>query len=272
MNPKAKRVSVFVSYSDEAGIADPSGEFLVAGYVAPEGEWPFVASAWQERVLDGPPKIPYLHMTEIRSEHWRKRYGLSLDDSEQRIGEAVNIMHSTGYITAVMSLIKRSDLLGAVQDRFRRGKRVPLGLNEPDYFCYPAYFEVMAQQVHIRYPEAEKINFVVSKKEKVTHHLEEFHGIVKQRIAPEMAGLIGDFMPASMELQLPLQCADLLCWYFQRHYAKNMDRTDEGRFAMLVNETNGIIVEWERPALEDLADKIALELTYANSQKDASLL
>ncbi len=254
-------MTVFTSYSDEAGVPDMSGEFVVAGHVAPETEWPYVASAWQERVLDGPPKIPYFHMTEIRNKEWRSSYGLSFNDSEERISEAVRIMQSTGYMTGVMSLIKRSDLAEVVQNRFRRGKRVPLGLNEPDYFCYPAYFQAIAEQVHGRYPEADRIDFIVSRKQKVTHHLREFHGIVKRRIEPHLAQLIGDFIPASMELQLPLQCADLLCWYFQRHYANTMDRIDEGRFAMLINDTNGTVVEWGRDSLEDFADKVASELS-----------
>jgi hypothetical protein len=54
-------VAVYVAFSDEASVRNTEGEFFVAGYVASELEWPWVARAWQERVLDGPPRIPYLH-------------------------------------------------------------------------------------------------------------------------------------------------------------------------------------------------------------------
>jgi hypothetical protein len=35
------------------------------------------APAWQERVLDGRPQIPYLHVTEIRRREWHFRRGES---------------------------------------------------------------------------------------------------------------------------------------------------------------------------------------------------
>jgi hypothetical protein len=45
---------VYTAYSDESGVADPTGEFLVCGYLGTEPAWDYVRRAWQERVLDGP--------------------------------------------------------------------------------------------------------------------------------------------------------------------------------------------------------------------------
>src|ERR1700686_3067758 len=75
--PGEKRMAVFVAYSDESGSGDARGQFLVGGYVASEQDWPYVAGAWQERVLDGPPRIPYLHMRECRNADWRQEVGVS---------------------------------------------------------------------------------------------------------------------------------------------------------------------------------------------------
>ena len=77
-------MAVFVSHSDESGVGDPGGKFLVSGYVAREAYWPAIAREWQEKVLDGPPKIPYLHMREIRNEAWRNEHGITFDDSQRQ--------------------------------------------------------------------------------------------------------------------------------------------------------------------------------------------
>src|SRR5689334_19334212 len=59
-------MAVFISASDEYSGSDGSGSFLFAGYIGPEKDWSdFFVPAWRQRVLDGPPTIPYLHMTEI---------------------------------------------------------------------------------------------------------------------------------------------------------------------------------------------------------------
>jgi hypothetical protein len=107
---RVKEMAIYTAYSDEAGVADPSGEFLVCGYLGSEATWDYVRQAWQERVLDGPPRIAELHMTDIRSGYWRAKIGMSFNDSENRVAEAVRVIHSTGALDAVASVIKRSVL------------------------------------------------------------------------------------------------------------------------------------------------------------------
>ncbi len=54
-------MALFVVGTDESSGATHRNPFLRAGYIAPEKDWyEFFAPAWQERVLDGPPSIPYL--------------------------------------------------------------------------------------------------------------------------------------------------------------------------------------------------------------------
>jgi hypothetical protein len=102
---KGYRLAVYVAYSDEAAIAGSEGEFLVAGYVAAENEWPWLERAWQDRVLDGPPTIPYLHMVEIRGRPWRDEHGLSYYQGEQRVDEAIRVLYSTGSLFATFLLV-----------------------------------------------------------------------------------------------------------------------------------------------------------------------
>ena len=134
-------MSVFVAYSDESGVGDPSGEFLVAGYIAPENDWQWIAGAWQERVLDGPPRIPYLHMREIRNPDWRTQNRISANDAEERVDEAVRVMRSSGSVYALASVMKRSDLLDIFShaDFKRSKKKTVIGLDEPDYLCFIGY-------------------------------------------------------------------------------------------------------------------------------------
>src|SRR5207247_2038198 len=128
-----RRMAVYVAYSDESEVAQPNGEFLFGGYIANETDWPCVSRAWQERVLDGPPPIPYLHLREIRNAAWRSQHGITLNDSEERISEAARIMNSFGNTAAMVSTIRRADLEGLFHRGYATRKNVPVGINEPDY-------------------------------------------------------------------------------------------------------------------------------------------
>lgn len=200
-------MAVFEAYSDEAGVADPAGEFLISGYVADQNEWPWVTRAWQDRVLDGTPKLPYLHMTKIRSEQWRQRHGISFNESEERVAEAVRVLRSMGALSALCSVIKRGDLETAIHSKFEQKKQVPIGLDEPDYLCFVAHAAFVLGEVSKKYPDASRVNFVVSRKQKVTHHLNETVKWMKQNfneVYPAIAPLFGDLRPGSMELELQL--------------------------------------------------------------------
>src|SRR5439155_17281293 len=95
-------MAVFVSGLDETAGKTHRDTFLLAGFVAPEHDWSrFFAPAWQERVLDGPPSIPYLHMTEIRSRKWRERYGLSQLQADDRIDEAIILLDTMATLYPV---------------------------------------------------------------------------------------------------------------------------------------------------------------------------
>lgn len=262
-----KRMSVFVAYSDEAGVGDAHGEFLVSGYVAEESEWQYVAKAWQERVLDGPPKLPQLHMTEIRSRAWREKYGLTEYSSERRVDEAVNTIHSSGSLLAICSVVKQIDLRQIIQSRF--GKKV-FGFDEPDYLCHLAFFAVTLYEVHRRYPNAEKVNFFFSRKNTtITNNLlkirEQAVSVIDQ-YTPELASLMGDVIPASPDLILPLQAADIISWHLQRHYGnilggKRPDRIEERRRWRLLKERDGHHVHiWKQEDLESFSRDVRGDL------------
>jgi hypothetical protein len=255
LRPGEHRVAVFVAFSDEADVGDKSGKFVVCGYVADEEEWPCFARAWQERVLNGPPKLPYLHTNPLRNYEWRQEYGngISLNDAEYRLDEAVRVLRSMGPMSALGSTILKSDL-DVFARHFNKRKKIPLGLNEPDYFCFIAYAVLVLGEVYKNYPLAERVNFVVSRKETITHHLPGFRDDIREWLKdtyPHLASLVGDLIPASMEEQLPLQGADVLGWHLQRHFANRLDATDYRRLMVLV-DASGAMFEWERSHLEEM--------------------
>jgi hypothetical protein len=168
-------MAVFVSFSDESGTANPAGDFLVSGYVGDELAWTFIAGSWQEYVLDGPPKIPYLHVNELRQHAWKEKYGITHLDSQDRLDATVRILSTTGSLSVVRSVINRADLNEIIHSRFKQKNRIPVHLREPDYFCFLACLVFTLAEVARKYTVVDKVDFVVSKKQKVTHHLHSMY-------------------------------------------------------------------------------------------------
>ena len=193
--------------------------FFVGGYVARESDWPYFASSWAERILNSKPKIPYLHMTALRRSKFRKKHGLCNLDAQNKVREAICIINSMGGVGATAGTIDQPHL-DAVGKKLRSvGVPRGLGFKDPDYLCFIAY--VWQTLVHLKRtaPEVERVDFVVSKKAKVSEHYREFTDSIRrslETLAPIAAPLVGDLIPASMQERLPLQAADLLCWHLQR--------------------------------------------------------
>jgi hypothetical protein len=63
-----------------------------------------------------------LHMTDIRSWRWRNRYGISYNESECRVAEAVRVIYSTGEAPSVTICLEIGYRSESIQDfviRFR---------------------------------------------------------------------------------------------------------------------------------------------------------
>jgi hypothetical protein len=251
------RMAVFLANSDETGVADPRGEFIVGGYIQAEDYWGSFAEDWQRKVLDGSPQIPYLHMNEIRRPEWRTQHKISNNDAERRISEAVLLLSGSEKPLAATSVIMRSDLEDVVQAKSREyRKKLPVGIDEPDYFCFMAYATAAVGQVVAWYPDAKRVDFVVSKKGKITTRLKSFHEEMKRIIDPPYRDLIGELKPATMEERIPLQAADLLLWHMQRHYAKTLDQVDQRRLGILVEDLKGNPHEWTRSELGQMTSRL----------------
>src|SRR4051812_36503956 len=95
MSGMDNRMEVFIAASDETADRERVGNMYYSGYVASVDDWTtFFTPAWQERVLDGPPSIPYLHMTDVRSAKWRATHGkgITVPDADRRVREGCDVI------------------------------------------------------------------------------------------------------------------------------------------------------------------------------------
>jgi hypothetical protein len=169
-------MAVFVSASDESSGANHLSDFQCSGFFAPETDWSrFFVPAWQERVLDGPPKIVYLHVTEMRSRSWREKNRLTERDAENRLDEASSVIATMGSLYPVKiniagalfrKLYAPHDFLAASGGRKRF---------EPDYLAFVAYAYAVLKRISIKHPDAKKVDFIVEVKSLVTKHIGELY-------------------------------------------------------------------------------------------------
>src|SRR6266403_1453566 len=228
-------MAVFVAASDETNSAN--GLYHYAGWLASESDWTrFFAPAWQERVLDGPPQIPYLHMTEMRSRAWREQWGITQADVDERLDEAARVIDQMGSLypfkltidTSIFRpLYKRHKMLvasGAVKNY------------KPDFLGFVSYAFAVLTQVHFKYPEAEKVDFLVENNSEITKQIHELYetmpASLKQIGKPELVPLVGEFLPGRKD-RVPLQAADYLCCHNQRSDAQMLDDRDSRRWNTL---------------------------------------
>jgi hypothetical protein len=259
---RLRNVAIYTAYSDEAGIGDPAGEFLVCGYLGAESVWRDVETAWRERVLEGPPAIPQLHMTDIRSWRWRERYRILYYDSDNRVAEAVRVIHSTGGLDAVASVIKRSVLHEVFPKQPASKKKSAIGLDIPDYLCYLVYILLVLNRTRKLHPDATRVNFVFAEKEQTKNGMKLISEATRLFLGtedPEVAELCGDFRSGNPESEIPLQVADLICWHLQCNYRGGFPRTDENRMWCLLKERDGDLHEWSKEGLEEFAAPLRLQ-------------
>jgi hypothetical protein len=214
--------------------------------------------------MDSLPKFqidppPDLHMTAIRSKHWRERVGMAFNDSENRVAEAVRVIYSTGALDAVASVVKRS-VLHEVFPKQTGPWRNKIGLDNPDYVCYMAYFLLVLNRVKKLHPDATKVNFVFSEKQETKKGMEMVVEATRRFFAaedPEVAELFGECKSSTPEKESGLQAADLICWHLQCNYRGDFPRTDENRMWYLLKPRDGDLHEWSKDALKEFANEIA---------------
>jgi hypothetical protein len=248
-------MGIFVSFSDES---ETSGFFHHAGLIAWEKEWDKVfVPAWQKYVLDRPPKIEYLHMTEIRSRAWREKRGLSPEEAELRVTAAVNLIckMNAKWAFQICSTTRTEYITEVGPLYFRKGPKSRRKIFKDDHLCWFGYMHTVLETVHRLYKGVDRVDFVVERKNGIFSEISRLHDefrLAFDEFAPHLSPLMGEVIPGGKD-RVPLQAADVLCWYSQRAAAKSLEGIDVGRWDAL-KWRPGEWHEWKRAEVRELAE------------------
>lgn len=222
---KEKRMAVFLSSSDETLGGSHRSPFRRCGFLAPVNDWELFAEQWDTRVLAGPPRIPHLHMTDIRSPGWRGEHGLTESEAERRVDEAFAVISLMPSLTPVGTGLNS----GFMYDTITKKVMLSSGAAKkfiPEYLAFPAYVYMVLYFCHLQRPDAERVDFLVEKNGEITDHLKEFYAGIPISLEyiglPQLIPLMGDIIPAGKD-RVPLQAADVLCWHTRRHNEGTLD-------------------------------------------------
>jgi hypothetical protein len=238
-----KRMALFIAATDETSGGHHLSQFYRTGFLAPEEDWSrWFAPAWQERVLDGPPAIPYLHMTEMRSRKFRDGYGLSGCDAERRIDAAFQVIQSMGSLFPIGHAVTPKHINDAFNGFLITG-RTASGQErfykmDADYAAFIAFVTTVLAVVTVRFPECEKVDIVIERNGPITDRIRDFHDSMPAAMEDHGMGslvpILGDLIPGDKD-RVPLQAADLLCWYTRRAESGQLDATDLNRYATIAS-------------------------------------
>jgi hypothetical protein len=246
-------MAAFVSASDEN---TDGRDFFFGGLLAPEQDWSrYFVPAWQTRVLDGPPLIPYLHMTEIRSRAFRDQYGLTKLQADDRLDQAVSVISQLESLRAIGIDVNSAHFRKEMKAIKFRAKTGGAKNYHQDYLCFCTYAFAVLRYLDQWNPEVEKVDFIVERNGEITKHIQEFHSNLATNASllhrSNLARLVGDLIPAGKD-RIPLQAADVLCWHLGRaRHPETMDDDDIRRHNALAS-IPGMRVPLDKPLLAKL--------------------
>ena len=230
-------MAIFVAASDERySKGHHRNPFFYGGFLAPLMDWTgSFTEQWQKKVLEGPPSIPWLRMADIGNSGWCKQYGITRKQCDRRVRAAFEIIAETRSLTPVGTDLNAGHVLDTFNRRmcFRSGAKRNF---KPDYLAFLAYaYSVLIFCDRAR-PDAERVNFVVENNSDITKHIQEFY----EDLPKALAGVgLGRLIPLLGELKVdgknhvPLQAADVLCWYSQRFRERNLDDKNIRRYGTI---------------------------------------
>jgi hypothetical protein len=266
-----ERVSRYIAFSDESGSGDGRGQFLVAGYVAKEADWPEFSRQWQEQILDPPPTIPYVHVVELRSAWWREKHGISKTQAIQKLEDAVKLVTGCPAISPYLGTLPEVAYRKARTWFEKKGFKVKKRHGLADSPCFAAFAMAIVHDIAVHRPDVSKIVFNISRKQYVENllrfdvrdaliqYFEEFNS--------ELAKLVGDVVPLSMEEHKPLQAADLLCWHLQRLLSNAVGPEEEAN-VKLFQERGYCGLALDETAIHQIAVRTILQANEENEDGD----
>lgn len=265
-------MAVFVSASDETL---GGGIFHHAGWLAPESDWATIFTpAWQQSVLDGPPRIPYLHMTDIRSRKWREENGVSSIDAENRVDAAFNVIGRMNTLYPLCSQTTADVFVRLFREHKIRTNKGAIKRYEPDHLCFLGYIYLVLNYAHVKHPDTERVDFIVERKNGVFDQMKEFYESLAEMFealgSPELIRFMGDLIPGGKE-RIPLQAADVLCWHTQRAELRSFTGVDGERYKSIAQRP-GIIQRWTNEELEEMAKNLKKQSEFGRFDSGSEVI
>jgi hypothetical protein len=227
--PMEGRVSLYISNSDESTTGDNKGVFVVGGYVAPADKWPEFSKRWVSEVLQPYPAIPYIHMVDLRSREWREKHCICREQASEKERSAIEVITTSKFLKPFLGRMPQSHYIEALERVRRKGYKTKKNAGHPDYPVYMTYAFLVIQNLSLD-NEVDRVDFIMSRKQSVSHHISaRFTDDMKNSLGadhPRMAEIVGDFIPLSMEHHMPLQAADVICWYMRRYFSGELKEED----------------------------------------------
>lgn len=246
----------FIAAMDESA---RDGRFFSGGFVAPEEIWrDHFVPAWDERVLAGPPRIPYLHMTDARDSAWRDAHGLTALAMERRVNEAARVIASTGPLALIGVGLDREHLRSVLgSTKFVMPTRQPgVYPMEPDYIGFLHFAHVVLIWVDKFQPDASRVDFLVERKQDVSRRFGDFCKDLGRNFEelemPTVSRLVGELRQGE-KTDLALQAADFALWHGQRLSAGNRNRDDIARWRQVTDARLGMWHDIDDESISDLA-------------------
>lgn len=250
-------MALFMAASDESKGKTHRDPYACCGVLAPVDDWIAFTERWDTRVLAGPPRIPYLHMTEIRSKSFRAKWELSDVDAERRVDEACALIGGTPSLTPIGGEINA----GRVYDTFTKKVLMTSGAAKkfvPDYLAFMNYAYLVILYCHRYKPEAEKVDFMVEKNGEITDHISEFYKGMESALEynglSKLIPLVGNLIPVNKD-RAPVQVADVFCWHDQRAKLKNLDE-DGARRYLAIADREGFRVDFDDAYVTELWESV----------------
>jgi hypothetical protein len=246
-------MAVFVAASDETTGATHRHPFMRAGFLAPLDDWTLLTAQWDTRVLAGPPRIPYLHMTEIRSPKFLAAWNLDQVDADRRVDEAFKVISEWPSLTPVGMTVDSAHLYDNYTDKvlLTSGAKKKF---VPDYLAFTSYAYAAILFCQQFRPDMERVDFVVERNGELTDHIKDFYvGMATACEAnghPELIQFLGDLIPAGKD-RVPLQAADVLCWHTQRYEKGTLDAKAIEQFSDIAKR-EGVRFEYNASILAEL--------------------
>ncbi len=257
-------MAVFLSASDEADGGHHRSTFWHGGWIAPLADWTdYFVPAWQEQVLDAEPKIPFLHMTDIRDPEWLKGHGITWDQAQDKLDKAVIVINQMGSLHPVTTSASGGAFLDAhgTKKIMQTAAGAKASRFLVDHFAFKTYVFTVLHYVHLNYPETEKVDFIVERKEGVFEKLKQFYEAFEEGLKhvhrPELIKYLGELNWAGKD-RVPVQAADMLCWHASHFDLGLLKGRDEMRARIMFNRTGEVF---------DLPDDLHFELAEALKRK-----